>query len=100
MGVQMDGLTMDEWMDGWINSWMEEKEIRNVDAKNKRNKATLEIERQSKSMTLDMEAIDLPCDATLSRATYKIDLMHMVLRRQQWANRLRAQEKHFVQLSS
>lgn len=47
MGVQMDGLTMDEWMDGWINSWMEEKEIRNVDAKNKRNKATLEIERQS-----------------------------------------------------
>ena len=53
-----------------------------------------------KSMTLDMEAIDLPCDATLSRATYKIDLMHMVLRRQQWANRLRAQEKHFVQLSS
>ena len=30
-------------------------------------------------------SVKFPCDATMSRSTYKLDLTHMLLRRQQWS---------------
>jgi hypothetical protein len=39
-----------------------------------------------------------PSDSTVTRARYKLDLAHMFLRRDQWRDRHRNQEKWFVQL--
>ena len=42
--------------------------------------------------------IELLSDATMSRATYKLDIAHMHLRRQQWAQWLSTGKPRSVQL--
>ncbi|CAK8992564.1 unnamed protein product [Durusdinium trenchii] len=50
------------------------------------------------SLALEMDKVDLPSVATLSRATFKLDVAHMLLRRHQWSNWLGEHNKRSVQL--
>ena len=42
----------------------------------------------------------LVAKSTLCRATYKLDLAHMILRQQQWASRREANQSYAIQLRS
>ena len=52
------------------------------------------------AVAADMEEVEGPSQPTFSRASSKLDLAHMILRRRQWKNWIESSSSRSIQLSS
>lgn len=72
--------------------------MKSGDAMAKSIAAALELVFGDKISTEDSELLRCPSSSTMSRATFRLDMMHMIMRRQQWANTFREQSRVCITL--